>query len=87
LQRVRPFIGREPGLSALSELLGGDEALDRLPARDRWRGQVRARPHVPRPRARRLYLGFADGYLYVGAPGWYDNNSGELSVTVDMRRR
>ncbi len=35
-------------------------------------------------RAIRLFLGFADGYLYKGAPGWYGNNSGELSVTVDM---
>jgi len=39
--------------------------------------------HVP-SRAKRLYLGFADGYLYVGDPGWYDNNAGELSVTVKM---
>ncbi len=34
--------------------------------------------------ATRLYLGFADGYLYVGPPGWYGNNGGELSVTVDL---
>ena len=37
-------------------------------------------------RATRLYLGFADGYLYVGPPGWYGNNAGELSVTVEMER-
>ena len=35
-------------------------------------------------RATRLFLGFADGYLYKGFPGWYGNNDGELSVTVDM---
>jgi hypothetical protein len=29
-------------------------------------------------------LGFADGYLYQGPPGWYDNNAGELEVTVDI---
>jgi hypothetical protein len=34
--------------------------------------------------ATRLYLGFADGYLYQGPPGWYDNNAGELKVTVDI---
>jgi hypothetical protein len=39
--------------------------------------------HVP-AEATRLYLGFADAYLYRGAPGWYDNNAGELKVTVDI---
>jgi hypothetical protein len=34
--------------------------------------------------ATRLFLGFADGYLYIGPPGWYGNNDGELSVTVDL---
>lgn len=32
--------------------------------------------------ATRLFLGFADGFLYQGRPGWYDNNEGELMVTV-----
>lgn len=36
--------------------------------------------------ASRLYVGFADGYLYVGDPGWYDNNGGRLSVTVELRK-
>jgi hypothetical protein len=36
--------------------------------------------------ASRLYLGFADGYYYMGPPGWYGNNAGELSVTVEMAR-
>ena len=36
--------------------------------------------------ATRLYLGFADGYLYVGPPGWYDNNGGELAATVKLRK-
>jgi hypothetical protein len=35
--------------------------------------------------ATRLFLGFADGYLYQGAPGWYGNNSGELTVTVAVQ--
>lgn len=34
--------------------------------------------------ATRLFLGFADGYYYQGAPGWYGNNSGALAVTVDV---
>ena len=38
---------------------------------------------VPRE-ATRLYLGFADGYLYKGPPGWYNNNAGKLTVTVDI---
>jgi hypothetical protein len=42
--------------------------------------------HVP-PRATRLYLGFADGYRYLGPPGWYDNNTGKLRVEVRMTSR
>jgi len=34
--------------------------------------------------ATRLYLGFADAYRFVGVPGWYDNNGGELVVTVEF---
>jgi hypothetical protein len=41
--------------------------------------------HVP-ARATRLFLGFADGYLYQGPPGWYGNNTGELTVTVAAKR-
>jgi hypothetical protein len=37
--------------------------------------------------ATRLFLGFADGHLYQGAPGWYGNNSGELTVTVAVETR
>jgi hypothetical protein len=32
--------------------------------------------------ATRLFLGFADAFLYQGPPGWYDNNDGELDVIV-----
>lgn len=32
--------------------------------------------------ATRLFLGFADAFNYVGAPGWYANNGGSLEVTV-----
>jgi hypothetical protein len=41
--------------------------------------------HVP-DGATRLFLGFADGYYYMGPPGWYGNNRGELTVTVDLSR-
>jgi hypothetical protein len=34
--------------------------------------------------AGRLFLGFADGYFYRGDPGWYGNNAGELTVTVEV---
>jgi hypothetical protein len=34
--------------------------------------------------ATRLFLGFADGYYYQGAPGWYDNNAGAVTVTVEV---
>jgi hypothetical protein len=39
------------------------------------------------PGATRLYLGFADAYLYEGPPGWYGNNGGKLTVTVSTRDR
>lgn len=32
--------------------------------------------------ATRLFLGFADAFLYRGEPGWYGNNSGAFEVTV-----
>jgi len=31
-----------------------------------------------------LYLGFADGYSFQGTPGWYDDNSGALSVSAQF---
>lgn len=34
--------------------------------------------------ATRLFLGFADGQWYQGAPGWYDNNAGAVTVTVEV---
>lgn len=32
--------------------------------------------------ATRLYLGFVDGYVFTGQPGWYGNNRGGLEATV-----
>ena len=48
-------------------------------------GDGKGRSYEVPPGASRLYLGFADGYLYVGHPGWYGNNDGKLSVTVKLR--
>ena len=36
---------------------------------------------VPRA-ATRLFVGFADGFFYQGAPGWYGNNAGRLQVAA-----
>lgn len=47
-------------------------------------GNGKGRSYRVPARATRLFLGFADGYLYVGHPGWYGNNDGELAVTVGM---
>lgn len=33
--------------------------------------------------ATRLYLGLADGYSFLGDPGWYDDNVGQFSVSVN----
>ena len=47
-------------------------------------GDGAGRKYIVPSGATRLFLGFADGYLYQGAPGWYDNNSGQLAITVEF---
>jgi hypothetical protein len=43
---------------------------------------------IPVPEgATRLFLGFADSFLYQGQPGWYGNNDGRLTVTVRVAPR
>ena len=49
-------------------------------------GDGKGRSYRVPPGATRLYVGFADGYRYIGKPGWYDNNGGQLSVTVEAGR-
>lgn len=36
------------------------------------------------PGATPLFLGFADGFLDTGDPGWYGNHAGQVQVTVDV---
>lgn len=45
-------------------------------------GDGEGRTYRVPPGATRLFLGFADAFLYEGSPGWYGNNAGELEVTV-----
>ena len=50
-------------------------------------GDGRGRSYAVPADASRLYLGFADGYYYTGNPGWYGNNDGKLTATVEMTSR
>ena len=47
-------------------------------------GNGKGRSYRVPPAATRLFVGFADGFFYQGAPGWYGNNAGRLKVTVDV---
>ena len=47
-------------------------------------GSDTLREFVPPEGATRLFLGFVDGALYQGEPGFYGNNAGELQVVVDV---
>ena len=47
-------------------------------------GSEQLREFVPPEGATRLFLGFIDGGLYKGDPGFYGNNAGELQVVVDV---
>ena len=38
------------------------------------------------PAATRLFLGFVDGRLWQGNPGWYDNNSGKLKSSIAVTK-
>jgi hypothetical protein len=70
------FTGRER-FSSLSPRLGQTFLV----------GDGRGRAYRVPARATRLYLGFADGYLYQGEPGWYGNNAGHLTVRVRVTGR
>lgn len=50
-------------------------------------GDGKGRSYRVPAKATRLFLGFADGFLYRGKPGWYGNNAGSLDVTVEVTTR
>ena len=60
------------------------DLLDPLIAQTFYIGEGEGRRVRVPDEATRLFLGFADGYLAVGPPGWYANNRGELEVTVTV---
>lgn len=47
-------------------------------------GDGKGRTYRVPPGATRLFLGLPDAFAYHGCPGWYDNNSGELTVTAEV---
>jgi hypothetical protein len=49
-------------------------------------GDGKGRSYRVPPAATRLFVGFADGFFYQGAPGWYGNNAGRLHVTVKITK-
>jgi hypothetical protein len=49
-------------------------------------GHGKGRSYRVPPAATRLFVGFADGFFYQGAPGWYGNNAGRLQVTVAVTK-
>ena len=49
-------------------------------------GHGKGRSYRVPPAATRLFVGFADGFFYQGAPGWYANNAGRLQVAVRVAR-
>lgn len=50
-------------------------------------GDGKGRTYAVPEGATRLFLGFADAYLYEGCPGWYNNNDGRVKVDVDVTTR
>ena len=49
-------------------------------------GDGKGRSYRVPPAATRLFVGFADGFFYQGAPGWYGNNAGRVRVTVEVSK-
>ena len=49
-------------------------------------GDGRGRRYRVPAGATRVFVGFADGYLYQGPPGWYGNNAGSVIVSVKATR-
>jgi hypothetical protein len=49
-------------------------------------GDGRGQAFVVPARATRLFLGFAKAHGFLGRPGWYSVNSGEVVVTIDLKQ-
>ena len=47
-------------------------------------GNGKGRRYAPPDEATRLFLGFADAMGWVGCPGWYGNNRGKVTVSIDV---
>lgn len=47
-------------------------------------GNGKGRSFTAPDEATRLFVGFADGFLYEGCPGWYGNNRGQADVTIEV---
>lgn len=48
-------------------------------------GEGTGRTYIVPGGASRLYLGFVDAFMYgLGEPGYYDNNDGQLAVTIEF---
>lgn len=42
--------------------------------------------YIVPPKATRLFIGFADAMFWVGPPGYYGNNSGQLRATIALAK-
>lgn len=81
------FIGDAPPAEPAPERLDftGNADFDRLEpelGQTFFIGDGTGQTFVAPSGATRLYLGFVDGYVFFGAPGWYGNNRGALEATV-----
>lgn len=47
-------------------------------------GNGKGRSFIAPDEATRLFLGFADAFLYEGCPGWYGNNRGQANVAIEV---
>jgi hypothetical protein len=89
---VGVFLTDAPAANPAPEALDFSEGtdLDGFEVLDPEIGQVfligdgQGRSYAVPDDATRLFLGFADAYQYVGCPGWYANNDGELRVAIQV---
>jgi hypothetical protein len=70
------------------DFTGGEEFDELAPQTGQtfYVGDGRGRTYRVPEGATRLFVGFADAFLYRGDPGWYGNNDGALRVTVEASK-